>query len=234
MEKDYFKDRPEEIKYNKNLYKGRNVFICLKKMQPYAKEIADLTLTKITANLTSQQFHPRGQKIKGERIDTDIYGNKLYKEEYEEVVGRCTYIVDDNGWSLDTLEGKKFLIYNNQKKKLDMLPYELLKGYMKIYVILSAGDILFKIPICRYIYFKEINKVESFIENLKIENAVLSGNLITMRLNGVHIFEDDIVMMINNKVSQNKDVAYEYLCNKFNKKNNFELEVSEFVIEKIL
>lgn len=234
MEKDYFKDRPEEIKYNKNLYKGRNVFICLKKMQPYAKEISDLTLTRITANLTSQYFHPRGQKIKGEKIDTDIYGNKLYKDEFEEVVGRCTYIVDDNGWSIDTLEGKKFLIYNSKKSKLDMLPYSLLKNYMKIFLVLKARNVSFKVPICRYTYFDDIEKLESFVSKLVIDNAKLSGDIIYMELNGTLIFENDFLMMINNKVCNDRGEIFRYLESTYNKANNFDLEVSEFVIEKIL
>ena len=100
MERDHFKDRPESVQYNKNLYKGEYVFICLKDMQKRAKEIKDLTLTQITANLTSQWQHPRGQKIKGNRVIMDKYGNRIFGET-EEVVGRCTYIVDDNLWSLD-------------------------------------------------------------------------------------------------------------------------------------
>lgn len=232
MERDYFKDRPETVQYNKNLYKGGVVFICLKKMQPKAKEISDLTLTRITANLTSQYQHPRGQKVRGDFIETDKYGNKLFVEVPEEVVGRCTYIMDDNLWSFDTSEGKKFLIYNNKKGKLDMLPYDKIKGFMKIYCILKAKRASFKIPLCRYVYFNNIENAQNFIDKLSISQCTYQQDRIFMLLNGNMIYEDDFTMFIDDKKIVNPREMYYYvdsICNGI-----LPLEAEDFVLEKII
>lgn len=233
MERDYFKDRPETVQYNKNLYRGENVFICLKKMQPYAKEISDLTLTKITANLTKQYQHPRGQKIKGDKVELDKYGNKILADEYEEVVGRCTYILDDNGWSFDTKEGKKFLIYNNKKDKLEMLPYSLLKGYMKIFVLLRANNACFKIPICKFVYFNDMIIAQNFLDNLVFSDIVYNGNQITMTLNNTRIYEDDFKMYLNDKQIFDDKEMFDYLTLLYGNKD-VPLEIENFILEKIL
>ena len=80
MEKDYFKDRPPESRCFEDVKPGNEAYICLKKMQPYAKEIDDLTLVTICRKLTRDN-HPRGIKVEG--IDNN--GNL--------VVGRVVYLV---------------------------------------------------------------------------------------------------------------------------------------------
>lgn len=227
MEREYFKDRPDTVQYNKNLYKGEYVFICLKKMQPFAKEISDLTLTKITANLTSAHYHPRGQKIKGIMVNMDKYGNKLLVDEEEEVVGRCTYIVDDNCWSFDTNDGKKFLIYSNKKEKIEMYSYELLKGYMKIFCVLSCGPISFKFPLCRFVYFNDINKASDFVDKLNIKNIQYTGNMIIMNLNGQMIYEDKYQIFYKGKEIYNESEIFDII-------NNYSLELENFLLQKIL
>lgn len=231
MEKDYFKDRPESIKYNKNLYKGCIAFICLKKMQPFAKEISDLTLIEVTENLTKQYEHPRGQKVKGYLIKTDKYGNKIYEEEKEEVVGRCTYILDDNEWSLDTKDCKKFLIYNNRKNSIDILNYDLLKNFLKIYAVFELGKILFKVPICKYIYFNDIEKAENFLERLILEETqLLQNGTIVTKLNGILIYENNYELFVNNEKSTISE-----LTNILGYNISFqELILKNYVLEKIL
>lgn len=62
MEKDYFKDRTVETTQINKIKEGDYVYICLKAMQPYAKEIDDLTFGKVTKILTKHN-HPRGIKV---------------------------------------------------------------------------------------------------------------------------------------------------------------------------
>ena len=113
MEKDYFLDRPTEIMYRPNVYNGSQVFICTKKMQPYAKELSDLNLITVTGNLTSSYCNSRGQKVKGDEILLDRYGNEVLNAEGEittkELVGRCTYIVSPDGSAILTKDGYKYL-----------------------------------------------------------------------------------------------------------------------------
>lgn len=231
MEREYFRDRPESIKYNKYIYRGCVAFICLKKMQPYAKEISDLSLIEVTQNLTKQPEHPRGQKVKGNLINTDKYGNKIYIEDKEEVVGRCTYLLDENEWSLDTKDGKKVLIYNSNKKNIDIVGYELLKEFIKIYAILELGNITFKIPICRYAYFKTIREAREFLDKIVLERAFLiHAGVIMANLNNKVIYEDKYEVFINNERSSINEVVnllgYEM--------NVSELTLRKYILEKIL
>lgn len=232
MERDYFKDRPESVQYNSKIYKGAYVFICLKEMQPKAKVISDLTLTKVTANLTTQWQHPRGQKIRGYRIDMDVYGNKIKKDSYEEVVGRCTYIVDDNLWSIDTAECKKFLMFNNKSKKLDLIPYESLKGYMKLYFIFKKGKASFKIPVCRFSYFKDVESAQKFIDELSIDNIYYCDDTINFSINGITVYEDLFEMYLNGKLIHNPREMYYYVDSVSNGK--LKLEIDGCALEKIL
>ena len=198
MEKDHFKDRPESIQYHKNLYKGLYVFICLKKMQPKAKEISDLTFTRVNALLTSQQIHPRGQKIKGDEIHMDKYGNKIMIDEYEEVVGRCTYIIDKEGWSFDTKEGKKLLVYNYKEDKLDVLPYGKLKRYAKLFLMLKAGKALIRVPLYRFAYFSGAEDAGNFLKKIDITEALFNGKIL-FKINGQDFYEEGYRSFIDGK-----------------------------------
>lgn len=84
MEKDYFKDRTKETTFYQAIHIGSYVFICPKDKQRTAKTIDDLQLVKVTAHLTKQSVHPRGQKIKG--VDTATG---------ETLVGRVVYLTEN-------------------------------------------------------------------------------------------------------------------------------------------
>ncbi|MCR0559653.1 YwbE family protein [[Clostridium] innocuum] len=62
MEKDHFKNRTESTTILKDNKIGDMVYICEKSMQPYAKEISDLTYGEIVRILTKKD-HPRGIKV---------------------------------------------------------------------------------------------------------------------------------------------------------------------------
>lgn len=105
MEKDYFRDRPVLVQQHAQIAPGDQVFICLKENQPCAKTLDDLTLVTVTAHLTSQAVHPRGQKVCGiEKIWDEADGRwKMVVQK-----GRVTYKVLD-GWKVPTSEGIKYL-----------------------------------------------------------------------------------------------------------------------------
>ncbi|MBS7009256.1 hypothetical protein [Anaerostipes sp.] len=93
MEKDYFKDRTKESTSYQAVRVGSYVYICTKDKQRTAKTIHDLRLVKVTAHLTKQSIHPRGQKIKGVETAT---GKTL--------VGRVVYLTE-NGKLIITQNG---------------------------------------------------------------------------------------------------------------------------------
>lgn len=64
MEKDYFKDRSEEGKYNSKISEGDLVMICEKHMQKTAQTKEDLTEGIVWEKLTSSEYHPRGIKVR--------------------------------------------------------------------------------------------------------------------------------------------------------------------------
>lgn len=84
MEKNYFKDRPVESTQIDKIEIGMEVYICVKQMQPYAKELDDLSRGYITKILTKQD-HPRGIKC---MISQTVNGMIL--------VGRIVYICNDS------------------------------------------------------------------------------------------------------------------------------------------
>lgn len=83
MEKDYFKDRTKESTFYDAIRIGSTVFICTKEKQRTAKTINDLHLVKVTAHLTKQAIHPRGQKIRGVDVETgkSLVGRVIYLSE---------------------------------------------------------------------------------------------------------------------------------------------------------
>ena len=93
MEKDYFLDRPEESTIRSKVPPGTEVFICEKYMQKLANHIDDLTRVVIIENLTSQEVHPRGQKVRGQRYIKDKNGNNI---PCSVKVGRVVYICREN------------------------------------------------------------------------------------------------------------------------------------------
>lgn len=82
MEKDNFKDRPIEITEVDKIKVGMEVYICLKAMQPFAKDMDDLS-RGVVIELLTRHNHPRGIKV------------RIRQDNGFEMVGRCTYIVQD-------------------------------------------------------------------------------------------------------------------------------------------
>ena len=64
MEKDFFKDRSEDAKYNSRISEGDVVMICEKHMQKTAQTKEDLTEGIVWEKLTSSEYHPRGIKVR--------------------------------------------------------------------------------------------------------------------------------------------------------------------------
>ena len=108
MEKDYFKDRTKESTSYNAIRIGSNVFICTKEKQRTAKTIDDLYLVKVTAHLTKQAIHPRGQKIRGVDVVT---GKSL--------VGRVIYLAE-NGNLVVTQQGNLTISEWNDAHKNDL------------------------------------------------------------------------------------------------------------------
>lgn len=95
MEKEYFSNRTPESVRRDSVIVGELAYICEKEMQKKARTIDDLTLVRITQNLTSQAIHPRGQKVRGRDYTTG-----------EEKVGRAVYLLRDG--KVLTAEGEKY------------------------------------------------------------------------------------------------------------------------------
>lgn len=85
MEKDHFKDRHVDCTFFNKVKVGMNVYICTKEKQRTATSIKDLNVGVVQRVLTKRN-HPRGIKV--EILQTD---GKL-------AIGRCTYIVEKEGY----------------------------------------------------------------------------------------------------------------------------------------
>ena len=88
MEKDHFLDRTPETTKLSAIKKGMYVFICEKKMQPYAQTLEDLTCVMVTDILTKHD-HPRGIKVRGKIMR---YCGGHYCMTEKKAVGRVVYI----------------------------------------------------------------------------------------------------------------------------------------------
>lgn len=178
MEKDYFLDRHPIVNSHDKVKPGDEVFICLKNMQPYAKELHDLTRITVSNYLTSQEYHPRGQKVKG--IEK-IWDDKEKEYKYEERVGRMTYKIFD-GRAVLTKEGFKYIV--EEGKKLELRKFEEIRNWFNLCLIFSYADFSFKVIFNPNKYFKTIEEASEFIKSIKIINIKLSQDKITYFLNG--------------------------------------------------
>lgn len=225
MEKDYFKDRTKDITERKNLSKGTQVFICTKKMQPYAKSLPDLNLVTITQNLTSAEIHPRGQKIMGIERSIDDFGNLLIQSNgetiNEELVGRCTYIVNPDGISVNTTEGLKYLsLTKNKQGKPAFCFLTEEEAKQKYYVIgnfLLDNELLIEVPIMPYSYFNSKEELVSKIRNFSIKDCVLHMGFITAIVNG-HAVKFEQGYSEGTTISDPK--FNDYIANNFNSIND--------------
>lgn len=237
MEKDHFKDRTDNVTKRNNLTPGTKVFLCRKDMQKYAKELKDLDFVEITSNLTSKSEHPRGQKVKGTKIETDQFGNFLFADDAEEVVGRCTYIVDED-YSIETSEGKKYLALNSNKEFI-LLSSSEINGKLQLYCNLNLeNEIYISFPVCRFLFLDSVEEVKSIIQQIKIENVKLHMGFISAIINGTKVIIKDAVVdgydikdqrildSISSKFKPHNNTAY-----KFNAWYN--LNIDDFSVEEI-
>ena len=250
MEKDYFLDRPNEIMYRNNVPNGTKVFICTKQMQPYAKELKDLNLITVTGNLTSTYLHSRGQKVQGVEITTDKYGNHILDSSgnliTKETKGRCTYIVSPDETAILTKDGYKYLTSYSDKdgnNKFKILTEEQIIGKYKLAAIFKLDpEFEFRIPICKYIYFNNLDELSNFAKSLKIDNPILHNGFITMNLNENTIKIQDITADygIDKHIKISNDSFLEHLSNNYQSINNtvykfnkqYKLSFSHFVAEQ--
>lgn len=246
MEKDYFKDRPKSITERKNLSKGTQVFICTKKMQPYAKILSDLNLVTITKNLTSAEMHPRGQKIEGIERRINSFGNLLLQENgetfNEELVGRCTYIVNPDGISVNTNEGTKYLSLTKNRNNIPAFKFlteeDVAEKYYVIGNFLLNEKMLIEVPIMPYTYFDTKEELISRIKSFSIKDCILHVGFITAVVNGQTVkFEQGY-----SEGTNISDTAFnEYIVNNFEAINNtsfafnkkFQLKIKNISITKM-
>lgn len=242
MEKDYFRDRPEKVQYNIDVIRGNKAYICLKKMQPHAKILDDLSYITITANLTSQHHHPRGQKVRGYLNKMDIYGNNIFEklEDKEEVVGRCTYLIEDNGYEVPTTEGMKNIVLKNNRHEL--IPQRDLENEFYLYMSLRIGDFVFKIHLCKFKTFKSEDEVCKFVSQHIFDSFILDNGFILLNMDNKQlIFEDFEIYYDGKKFSGSKNKVFDYIWNNyeplnkssysFNKK--FSLKFENFFIKGV-
>lgn len=196
MEKDYFLDRHPIVNSHDKIKPGDEVFICLKNMQPYAKELQDLTRITVSNYLTSQEYHPRGQKVKG--IEK-IWDNKEKEYKYEERVGRMTYKIFDKRAVL-TKDGFKYIV--EKGKKLELKTFEEIRDWFNLCLVFSYANFTFKTVFNPNKYFKNIEEASEFIKTINITN--------------IKLLQDKIIYFINEKEYEDKDYKVFYKNNPIN------------------
>lgn len=204
MEKNYFLDRHPICQERDNIQKGDRVFICLKKAQTYAKELKDLTLITVTANLTSQAIHPRGQKVKG----LDEYG--------EEHVGRVTYKFADKN-RVFTKDGLKY-VYKDNDGCFNLATKDEITGLYSLIIVFKYKNFEFEFDFEPFLFFKYEN-IQNFVDSLNIHNARLKGGLIIYENGEREIIEKKFISIYNNQTVNNEDV-FNFLCNNYQSDNN--------------
>jgi hypothetical protein len=250
MEKDHFLDRPTEIMYRNNVPNGAKVFICTKQMQPYAKTLKDLNLITITGNLTSTATHSRGQKVQGEEILTDKYGNYILDSNNnlikKEAKGRCTYLVTQDSTAILTKDGYKYLeIFEDidGKYKYKILTEDQIIGKYKLVALFKLNpEFEFRIPICNFKYFNTIDDLKKEAKTIDITKATLYNGFIILEMNNYKIKIMDIYAEwgYDNKIKISYTDFIEHLSNNYQPSNNttysfnktYDLEFVSFIAEE--
>ena len=216
MEKDHFLDRHPLVNEHDAILPGDEVFICLKNMQQYAKELQDLTKITVSNYLTSQEYHPRGQKVKGFE---KIWDEKNLEYVQEERVGRITYKII-NGNVVPTKEGYKYIKKYN-KNKLKLVKYEEIKDSFLLVLVFKFNDFKFKIIIDDWKYFDSIEEVQEYIKKQKITSPKLFMDKISLIQNNRPEDFNKIDIYYNNKRLKISLVElFEYLINTYESSNN--------------
>lgn len=204
MEKDYFKDRHPICQDRNSICRGDKVFICLKKAQTYAKYIDDLTLITVTANLTSQANHPRGQKVKG--ID----------ENGEEHVGRVTYKLFDKNKVLTT-DGYKY-VAKRRDGYLCLVNQEDIKGKYSLYLVFKYEIFEFEVLFEPFLFF-QYDEIQDFVNKQNINSAKIAGGDIFYKNFDKEYQEKEYISLYNEKVVKNEEV-FKFMCANYNSSNN--------------
>lgn len=217
MEKDHFLDRHPQSQDRSKINRGDKVFICLKKAQPYAKELDDLTIVTVTANLTSQNIHPRGQKVKG--LETVINNNG--EEEQIERVGRVVYKIENNSQVLTT-EGIKYIYQYSENKtiKHKLVSFNEIKDCFSLFVFLRFDNFIFEFPISPWVFLHE-NEIQPYVNTLFFSDFVLMGGSIYYILNGMAKKEINFISHYNNQAkNEDNQKVIEFISNNYTSKNN--------------
>lgn len=207
MEKDYFKDRPEECRIKNSLKIGSEAFICLKSMQKTAKELSDLTRITISEHLTNQDYHPMGCKLKGYNYERDCFGNLKYNNGLivNTVVGRCTYpIIYNNAL---TSSGNKAIVFSDNKLILRS-PDKINCDLYNLVIVFTFNEIELECLVNPYNYIP-INELKKELSLFDLSSVDFSGEYVILnQINNYQI----AVKPFNYKIN-NEEVSYEYFSN---------------------
>lgn len=216
MEKDYFKDRPEECRKKSFLNTGNEAFICLKSMQKTANTLSDLTRITITEHLTNQEYHPRGCKLKGYCYERDLFGNIKYNNGLllNSVVGRCTYPIIDN--KVITSLGSQIIVFNN---KLELvLPDKIGLDLYNLVVVFNYNEIILDCLINPYQFLTK-EKLSKEISSLNLYSSYFTGEYIILNKENYQIAIKPFCYKINgtdiNYNSFSEYITAQYLSKKF-------------------
>ncbi len=236
MEKNHFLDRHPIVNEHGTVFAGDEVFICLKNMQPYAKELQDLTKITVSNYLTSQGYHPRGQKVKG--IET-IWDEEKKQYINEERVGRITYKII-NGNIVPTKEGFKY-IQKYGKNKLRLAKFEEIKDKYVLILVFRFDNFTLKTVFDNWLYFNTIEEIKQFIENQNILNPTLYSDRITILNKQKPLeFKNIKIYYKNRYLDKPLTELFEYLIRNYDSSNNsnfnfnkyFNLDIDSFEVEK--
>lgn len=195
MEKDHFRDRTDEVQYRANIHQGTFAYICTKDMQKSARNISDLTLIKVSSNLTSNPKHPRGQKVKGFECLVDNFGNPLKCSVGDEKVGRCVYLTDETGFSIRTKDGLKTKVKNGDKYSLALIE----ESGNQLCLKLTCGQYNIYAEPFKHIYFNNQEEMVSFSSTIEISSPQLINGTLFITINGFAISVADSYFFIDGK-----------------------------------
>ncbi len=223
MEKDHFLDRHPIVNEHDKVLPGDEVFICLKNMQPYAKELQDLTRITVSNYLTSQTYHPRGQKVKGiEKIwDKE---NKEYI--YEERVGRMTYKIFD-GRAVLTKDGFKYIFKDGEKLKLKL--FDEIKSFYNLYLVFAYEDFIFKVGFDHSVFLKDSEEAGFLISTFNITNAKLFSDKIVYFNNEQEFNSSDFEIYYRNKPLEiSKNEFFDIFSNQYAPSNTSHFNFNKY------
>lgn len=217
MEKDHFKDRDPIVNQHGILFDGDEAFICLKNMQPYAKELQDLTRVQFSRYLTSQEYHPRGQKIRGYE---KVWNKQNREYDLEERVGRITYRII-NGNIVPTTEGYKYIekLPNN---KLKLSTFEEIKNKYNLVSVFCYDDIKYEAIIDPEVYFSNSEEIQEYIRKTHISKITLYQEHIEVETeNGIYQLKNFKITYKGYNVTEKKEEIFNFIIENQDKNSRF-------------